>query len=189
MISYLSGTIYEKEKQALTIVVGGVGYRVFVPNKLLEKSKVEQGIEVYTHLQIREDAWELYGFKTRVDLDFFKLLLGVNGVGPKSALHIFNIGTTEEISRAIAEGDLAFLTKISGIGRKTAERMILDLKNKVGVLGGGGDMPARGAAADVVEALVQMGYSLADARAAVQKVGTQKDAGVLLKKTLAVLKT
>lgn len=189
MISYLSGTIYEKEKQSLTLVVGGMGYKIFVPNKLLEESKVEQAIEVYTHLQIREDAWELYGFKTRMDLDFFKLLLSVNGVGPKSALHIFNIGTTEEISRAIAESDVAFLTKVSGIGRKTAERMILDLKNKVGVLSGSGNMPARGATADVVDALVQMGYSLADARMAVQKVGAQKDAGVLLKKTLAVLKT
>lgn len=188
MIAYLSGTIYEKDKQTLTLVAGGVGYKIFVSNKLLEELKIEQAIEVYTHLHIREDAWELYGFKTRIDLDFFKLLLSVNGVGPKSALHIFNIGTTEEISRAIAEGDLAFLTKISGIGRKTAERMILDLKNKVGVLSGGA-MPARGAAADVVDALVQMGYSLADARAAVQKVGAQKDAGVLLKKTLAVLKT
>ena len=189
MIAFLSGIIKEKEKQALTVIVGGIGYKIFVSNKLLEESKVGQAIEVYTHLQIREDAWELYGFSSRIDLDFFKLLLSVNGVGPKSALHIFNIGTTEEISRAIAEGDIAFLTKISGIGKKTAERMILDLKNKVGVLSGGGSMPARGAAADVVDALVQMGYPLADARSAVQKVGAQKDAGVLLKKTLAVLKT
>ncbi|MBI5230452.1 MAG: Holliday junction branch migration protein RuvA [Candidatus Magasanikbacteria bacterium] len=189
MISYLSGTIYEKEKQALTVIVGGIGYKVFVPNKLLDESKIECTLELHIHLQIREDAWELYGFSSRIDLDFFKLLLSVNGVGPKSALHIFNIGTTEEISRAIAEGDIAFLTKISGIGRKTAERMIVDLKNKVGVLSVVGGMPAGSAAADVMDALVQMGYSLADARAAVQKVGVQKDAGVLLKKTLAILKT
>ena len=187
MISYLSGTIFEKEKQALIVVIGGIGYKVSVPEKVWEKLKIGSESALYTHLQIREDAWELYGFLSRLDLDFFKLLLSVNGVGPKSALHIFNIGEVEEISRAIAEGDMAFLTKVSGIGKKTAERMIVELKNKVGVLVGNNNIKGS-VAADVIDALVQMGYTIHDARTALQQAGAEKDTGKMLKKALAILK-
>lgn len=128
MIRFLQGTVFEHREKALILLVGGVGYQVTVPSRL----QFEQGIEssLFIHTHVREDALSLFGFTKREELDFFELLITVNGIGPKMAMEILN-EPVENIQNAIFSGNLSALTKISGVGKKLAERLILELKGKV----------------------------------------------------------
>ncbi len=128
MIRLLQGKIHSKEDRALVLLVNGVGYQVFVPNSLLEETDEE--LTLFIHSHIREDAFSLYGFRSKTDLEFFELLLSINGVGPKMALSILD-EPTANIQNAIFTGNLAVLTRISGVGKKIAERIVLELKSKV----------------------------------------------------------
>lgn len=175
MISYLSGTIKHKNDKYIILDVNGVGYQVFVSPMTLETIGKNEKVELFTKLFVREDAMELYGFLTNEELTFFEQLLTVTGVGPKSALNIMSVGKIDEIKKAIIHGDPAILTKVSGIGAKTAGRLILELKNKITVetkeagkvnLENIGDNQA-------IEALKNLGYSQAEARAALQKVDSK----------------
>lgn len=128
MIRYLKGQVLDSEERTIILLVNGIGYQVWVPKSVL----VELGktIELYIHSHIREDAFTLYGFQKKEELQFFELLLTVNGVGPKSAMDVC-CEPVEKIQNAIFTGNLATLTAISGIGKKSAERMILELKGKI----------------------------------------------------------
>lgn len=170
MIGSIAGTVREVGADGLLLDVHGMGYRVAVLPTLLAEAKVGQSLTLRTHLQVREDELSLYGFATKEELTLFELLLGVPGVGPKSALSVLALASVGTLVRAVTSGDATLLTKVSGIGRKTAERIIVELKTRLErehpLLAGRGAVPH----AEVVEALVALGYSLAQAREAVRQL-------------------
>lgn len=176
MISFLRGRIINKSLNYAIIETHDIGYQVFAGETLLNDLKIGAEIELYTHHQVKEEASDLYGFKSLEDLELFELLLTVSGVGPKSALGVLSIASAGDIKEAIVRGDANLLTKVSGIGKKTAERLVLELKNKV-IRSGGATVTLNSAMAsggDEIDALMSLGYSLSEARAALNLV----DAGI-----------
>ncbi|MEW5990780.1 MAG: Holliday junction branch migration protein RuvA [Chloroflexota bacterium] len=173
MIASLDGTVGAVAFDSLVIEVGGIGYRVFTAPAVLSTAQPGGRLKLHTYHLVREDQQALYGFRTVEELGFFNLLLTVTGVGPKVALAIVGSRPTAELQLAILQQDQAVLVAIPGIGRKLAERVIFELKEKVAaagvaatatvVAGGAG---AVGGDADVVAALQALGYSLAEAREA-----------------------
>jgi len=160
---------------------GGVGYKVFCSEGTLNKipEKVDEvnpersrrsTIKMWTHLQVREDALELYGFLNFAELDLFQTLNSISGIGPKSALGVMNIAPVDTIKKAIAAGDTSYLTRVSGIGKKTAEKIVLELRDKMAGKGIEVDAPELKEEADALEALVSLGYSQREAREALQTV-------------------
>lgn len=175
MIATLRGEVSQIEDNAIIVEVGGVGLRVFVPAPLRTRLKAGDGLLLYTHLVVREDAWSLYGFESQADRELFNILLGVDGVGPKVALSVLSSMTLDAIQRAVfaEEGDL--LSRVPGVGKKTAQKMALHLKDKLKPT----DALARVAAmsdtdSEVLAALTSLGYSVVEAQAAIQSLG--KDA-------------
>ena len=175
MIATLRGEVSQIEDNAIIIEVGGVGLRVFVPAPLRTRLKSGDGLMLYTHLVVREDAWSLYGFESQADRELFNILLGVDGVGPKVALSVLSSMTIDAIQRAVFadEGDL--LSRVPGVGKKTAQKMALHLKDKLKPT----DTLARVAAmsdtdSEVLAALTSLGYSVVEAQAAIQSLA--KDA-------------
>ena len=168
MIGSLTGVIEHVDSDSVLLGVQGVGYRVFTLLSVLGRAKEGTTLTVYTHLHVREDDLSLFGFLTLRELAFFQLLLQAPGVGPKTALGVMAIADLGILIRAIAGGDVTLLTKVSGIGRKTAERIVVELKARLERehpdLAGQGPT----AHADVVSALVGLGYSATEARDAVR---------------------
>lgn len=155
----------------IVIEVGGVGYRVRVPTPLFERlGEVGTSVEVYTHLQVREDDLSLFGFATNDELELFELLLTVSGIGPKAALGMLSVASPNEVRAAIAHNNLAALTGIKGIGKKTAERLVLELKGKIQV----GEEIAELSPLDqeVVATLINLGYSAAESQRAARLAGS-----------------
>jgi Holliday junction DNA helicase RuvA len=130
MIAYLQGTIRKKFDRSLILDTGNVGYLVHVPTRLAEKMEENGPSELFIFTKVREDDISLYGFETIGELDFFKTLLGINGIGPKLGLEVMS-QNIEKVKNAIIAKDIAFLSKIPGIGKKTAERIVVELKNKL----------------------------------------------------------
>lgn len=174
MISYIKGTIINKRKNFLIVEASGLGYQVFVSPTLYAELVSSMPVELYLHDHIKEDARDLYGFKALDDLEMFELLLSISGVGPKSALGIMAIANVEELKTAIASGDVAMLNKVSGIGKKTAERIVLELREKITTItfesptSGGGSVVS--AQSDEIDALISLGYSLQQARESLKQV-------------------
>ncbi|MFZ4631907.1 MAG: Holliday junction branch migration protein RuvA [Patescibacteria group bacterium] len=167
MISYLRGKIINKSLNYAIIEVAGIGYQVFAGENFLNELKIYSEVEVYTHHQVREEASDLYGFKNMEDLELFELLLTVSGVGPKSALGVISMASANDIKEAIIRGDANLLTKVSGIGKKTAERLVLELKTKI--LRGSASTGLESSSligSDEIDALMSLGYSLNEARSA-----------------------
>lgn len=190
MISIISGTIVSKDGNVLTVLTpGGVGYEIMVNISSARNWEVGASVRVLTHLAVREGAMELYGFSSEKEKEFFGKLLLVNGIGPKTAMHLLSLGNVEEISSAIARGDLDYLTNVSGIGKKTAERIVVELKSKIinpksEINGGDGAQVA-----DVIEGLMALGYSAQEAREAIKKLETNnKTSEQLLKEALQRVK-
>ncbi len=169
MIARLKGVVVDKNEQLLTVDVAGVGYEVTVVEQLAEDSSLNEDLMLYTYDHIRENSRELFGFKDIESKNFFELLLKVNGVGPKMALSLMNIGDSRQIRGAIASGNIAYISGASGVGKRLAERICVDLKDKVGVVAGQ-DVTAVDSGNDVVEALVALGYSRQQASTAMNKV-------------------
>lgn len=172
MIAYLKGIVMAKNNNNLVLETGGVGYQVFAGENFLADLKTGEICELFTHHRVREEVSDLYGFRNLEELDLFELLLSVSGVGPKSALAVISLASTADIKEAIIRGDANLLTKVSGIGKKTAERLVLELKNKVArgsgasiLLGGSGS-----GTSDELDALMSLGYSVNEAREALNKV-------------------
>ena len=178
MIAYLRGKILKKGQGFVILETGGVGYQVFITAPMYAEVNSGQDIELYTYHNVKEDAQDLYGFTKFNEFEFFKLLISISGVGPKSALGVLAMSSVEEIKSSIAQGDPSLLNKVSGIGAKTAERIVLELKNKIDRLA-----PIEGesnvnANSDEIDALVALGYSLQQAREALQGVDNSvKDSG------------
>jgi Holliday junction DNA helicase RuvA len=168
MIGFLDGTVRGLVRDTVVVMTpNGVGYGAYVPAATLAKVSEGDAIALWTHLAVRENAHDLYGFETKEELQWFELLLTVSGVGPRSALSILNAADIATLQRAIGQEDASVLTSAYGIGRKTAEKVVLELKDKVGIEKGG---PAAGLGGDVVEALVSLGYSAKEARDAAHAV-------------------
>src|SRR3989344_2657790 len=168
MIGYLEGKIGFKGERYIIVNVAGVGHKVFVNTETGRKLGVGEGAKVWTHLHQREDAIELYGFSAEDELEFFEALISVSGVGPRTALGILNVAPTDTLKRAISSGELAYLTKVSGIGRKTAEKIMIELREKFGkATMEGVELKEE---QDVLEALESLGYSARDVREALRKI-------------------
>lgn len=172
MIAYLKGKIVAKTNSYLILETGGVGYQVFAGENFLADAKTGSEQEIYIHHQVREDASDLYGFKNLDDLNLFELLISVSGVGPKSALAVLSLVATDDIREAIVRGDASLLTKVSGIGKKTADRLVLELKNKVSKTSSGTTLSGGGLSGlgDELDALMSLGYPINEAREALNLV-------------------
>lgn len=169
MIATLRGEIAQVEENALVLAVGGVGLRLFVPNPLRARSKAGDILLLYTHLVVRDDALVLYGFETQPERDLFNTLLGVDGVGPKAALSVLSTLTLDAVQRAIFADEPEVLSRVPGIGKKTAQKMAIHLKDKLkpmDTLAGVAAMTDRDG--EVLAALTALGYSVVEAQAAIQ---------------------
>jgi Holliday junction DNA helicase RuvA len=167
MIASLEGRVISKLDDEVILAVGGVGYRVKLTSPLF--SEVREGGEAfcYTHLAVREDGWSLFGFKTLDELRLFELLLTVQGVGPRAAMAALSALEPSAIAAAIAGDQPMLLTRIPGVGQKTAQRMVLDLKQKVGAFTDGVSI-SRPSDTDAISALTALGYSVAEAQGALK---------------------
>ncbi|MBY6277719.1 Holliday junction branch migration protein RuvA [Symbiobacterium thermophilum] len=181
MIAHLRGELVTAGADWVVIDVAGVGYRCLVPASTRSRLPGQgAAVQLYTYLQVREDALTLYGFLTQAEYDLFELLLRVDGVGPKVALAVLSTTDPAAFRRAVALEDLDAICRVPGIGRKTAQRLVLELKDKIGAVpaggGGGSDglpvavAPAGDAWAEVSEALIALGYSRGEAAAALARV-------------------
>lgn len=162
MIAYLRGRIFEKSPSRLVVDVGGVGYDVFVPlSTFYELGEVGSPVALRVHTHVREDALVLYGFATRLEQSVFERLIAIGGIGPKVALAVLSGIESAELVRAVEQGDVARLTAIPGVGKKTAERMVLELKDRlprVAASTAPGELPASALRDDLLSALINLGY-------------------------------
>ena len=185
MIATLRGQVSHIEESALIIEVGGVGMRVFVPAPVRTNAKAGEMLFLFTHLVVREDALTLYGFESQADRDLFNILLGTDGVGPKVALSVMSTMTIDAIQRAVFSDEADLLSKVPGVGKKTAQKMALHLKDKLKP----SDALAGVAAladydSEVLAALTALGYSVVEAQAAIQSL--PKDAPTDVEERLRV---
>ena len=175
MIATLRGEISQIEDNALILEVGGVGLRIFVPAPLRVRLKVGEVILLYTHLVVREDALTLYGFESQSDRELFNILLGVDGVGPKVALSVLSTMTLDAVQRAVFADEAELLSRVPGVGKKTAQKMALHLKDKLKPTDGLAKIASLSDAdSEVLAALTALGYSVVEAQAAIQSIA--KDA-------------
>ena len=177
MIAHIFGTVAEKFNGSIVVDVHGVGYEVSVASGDFDAVVLDQDVKLYTYHHIREQAEELFGFSSLAAKKLFEMLITVQGVGPKAALAILSLGDAEAVRNAIANSDAAFVQKAAGVGKKTAERVVVDLSDKVG-------LPTQYGRADTtvqtelntsdeaLEALMALGYTLADATKALENVDT-----------------
>lgn len=169
MISYLRGIVLDKDLQHLILDVGGVGYKVGTKIDTLNTSTIGDEVEIWTYLAVRENSMDLYGFKDKEELDLFELLLTISGIGPKSALGILSSTSVVTIKDGVSSGDAVYFSKVSGISKKNAEKIILGLKDKLDIINVDGIGTENGNAV-AIDALAALGYSEREARDAIGKV-------------------
>lgn len=178
MIAHIAGIVAEKFGNSVIVDVQGVGYEVQAPLGDYERALLSEEVKFYTYHHIREQSQDLFGFSSLAARKLFELLITVQGVGPKAALAILSIAETEVVRNAIANEDTTFVARASGVGKKTAERVVVDLKDKVGTALRYDNSTLTGDSAvlthvdEALEALMALGYSLADAAAALEGVST-----------------
>ncbi len=185
MIGSIRGKITLKTEKFLIVEASGVGYKINVsPDTLSRAKKREEEVMLWVHTHVREDLLDLYGFLERQELEFFEMLINVSGVGPKGALAILGITSTETLRSAISTGDTGYLIKISGIGKKTAEKIVIELRDKVGEGKEGKSLQGE---LDALEALKSLGYSQNEAREALKKISPEVDTNTKIREALKVL--
>jgi Holliday junction DNA helicase RuvA len=175
MIAHVRGVVVEKFANSLIVDVAGVGYEVQVALSDYEAASLDETMKFYTHHHVREQSEELFGFSSLAAKKLFELLITVQGVGPKAALAILSLGAAEQVRNAIANSDSDYITKASGVGKKTAERVVVDLSDKVGLpthYGRKSDpvQTELNTTDEALEALMALGYTLADATKALENV-------------------
>lgn len=180
MIGMLRGKVWEIQVEGLVLDVQGVGYLLTVPLGLLAKVRAGQDLFLYTHLHVREDELSFYGFDSLEEKRLFLLMLSVSGIGPKAALAILSTFGPEEIQGAISSENISLLMKVPGIGKKIAQRLVLELKEKFkgSVVSGGGDTQGQGVHpgnSDALETLLALGYTLVETRQALGQLSTESD--------------
>lgn len=170
MIGFLEGKVRVTRDNYALISAGGIGYKVFATKDTLTGLIAGEQVALWTHLAVREDALDLYGFPLEEELRLFELLLTVSGIGPRSALAILDLASVETLHNAISQGKAAYLTTVSGIGKKTAEKIVLELRDKIGAIQTATTMDAD---AEAIEALRSLGYSLHEARETLRSVSPE----------------
>lgn len=186
MIGSIRGKIISKTDKFVILETAGVGYKVNIsPDVLSKAGAIGEELFLFIHTHVREDALDLYGFLGQEDLNFFEMLLNVSGIGPRSALAILGIASIETLRRAISTGDVSYLTKISGIGKKTAEKIVIELRDKLSKSGSmeSGSLKEE---VDALEALKSLGYSQQEARDALRKVSAE-DMNTKIREALKIL--
>ena len=198
MYYYIKGTLMHKGDNYIVVDASGIGYRIFTSLECIEKSPhTGSDVTVYTYLNVREDAMELFGFYDKTEMDCFKMLITVNGVGPKMGLAILSELTPDKVALSIAAGDHKALTKANGVGPKLAQRICMELKDKVGKTFAGAessvDLTAVSSTltnsntAEAVAALEMLGYSQSDASVAVSKIDPSLSVENIIKQALKML--
>lgn len=172
MISYLTGKPLFEIDNTLVLDVRDVGYNIYVTAPTLTWALMQSNISLWIHTLVRENNLDLYGFETKNELYFFKKLIEVSGIGPKSGLGIIALASTDTLYQAIVNDNVAFLTSVPGIGKKTAERMCIELRDKLKDYAGETERTIHDGDTDVIDALVALGYSPAQAYQALEKVDT-----------------
>lgn len=170
MIAQIEGKVSHLDEKFIVLMTGGVGYKIYILPDTIEKIKGDKSehVSLFTHLKVKEDALDLYGFIDKKDMGYFEMLISVSGIGPKGAMNILTAAPPDILERAIATEDTSYLTKVSGIGKKNAEKIILELKDKLGTLSkeeGGLQEES-----EAIDALVALGYSQKEARDSVRKI-------------------
>ncbi len=168
MIGYVEGEVRFIDERTVVVLTHGIGYLVYATPSTIAKATEGNTIALWTHLVVREDALDLFGFTNRDDLALFRLIIGISGIGPKSALNVLSLADRDTLTHAIARGDATYLTKVSGIGKKLAEKIILELKEKVGAVENGDSTPR--AEDEALEALEALGYAPRDTREIVRSL-------------------
>ncbi len=187
MIATLTGEVAEKLAELLVLEVQGVGYGLLVTSEDFGRLKLGETAKIYVHEHIRENGYDLYGFCSLDSKRLFEQLLDVNGVGPKMALNILGIGSADAVRTAIAAGDTKFIQAANGVGKRVAERIIVELKDKVGLISGEGatDFLQGPAMQDeAIQALLALGFSAQDAGLALQKIDTKLPTEERIKRAL-----
>lgn len=175
MIGYLEGIIKSAQEKSIIINVSGVGYLIYPSPEVLKKDlQVGNNISLFIHTHVREDQITLYGFNTQKELELFELLITVSGIGPKTALNVLSAGNVEDIKMAVANADVDFFQQVTGIGKKSAQRIIVDLKNKIGGLKEL-DLSDKNLKQyqDLISALRSMGFESRETREAIKKVDSK----------------
>jgi Holliday junction DNA helicase RuvA len=188
MIAHLTGTILFVRENHLVLDVHGVGYKVHSTQCALEHAQTVRELAFHVHTVVREDALELFGFLTQEELDLFQMLIGISGIGPRSALGIIGLETPERLVHAIARGDVGYLTKVSGVGKKSAEKIVLELRDKVTTLTLSSAGETHHGDSDVLEALQALGYRALEAREVLRHIPEElTDQGDRIKEALRLL--
>ena len=183
MISYIKGELADVFDGGIVVEANGIGYGIFISGRVANLlPPMGSEVKIHTYLNVREDAMQLFGFLTRDDLEIFRLLIGVNGIGPKGALGILSALSADELRFAVIAGDVKAITKAPGIGKKTAERLLIELKDKLSAeeflersVSGGGEWTENetDVQKEAVQALAALGYSSTESMQAVKKTGLQ----------------
>ena len=187
MIGSIKVKIKFKTDKFLIVETSGVGYKINVSSDVLSKISRNESLGInffWIHTHVREDALDLYGFLERSELEFFEMLISISGIGPRSALTILGIASIETLRKAIATSDTSYLTKISGIGKKTAERIVIELRDKMGTELGEKSLQGE---LDALEALKSLGYSQNEAREALKKVSPDGNTNTKIREALKIL--
>ncbi len=171
MIGYLDGTVKAIDHQRVLVNVGQIGYWVTVPSQLIAQLPIGSACELFIHTHHKEDSMMLYGFSQLGDLRLFEQLITVSGVGPKLGLNVFTAGNAAAITQAIEEANQNFFTGISGIGKKNAQRLIIDLKGKVGQLGQALDLS--GSQSPLLAALINLGFTQPEIKPVLSQIDTK----------------
>ncbi len=188
MISFVHGILCEIEENSIVVEAGGLGYSISIPGSVLrELPSIGEEIKIFTHFSVREDGQSLYGFMRKEDREMFRSLLSVNGVGPKGALGILTVLSPDELRRAIVSSDVKAISRAQGIGAKTAQRIIIDLKDKVdlndifagddsvSLLSQKSGIVQEGPVDEAIEALTVLGYSRLEAGRAIRKINISQE--------------
>ncbi len=191
MIAYLEGEIIHIGEKFIILNTGNIGYKVNTTEDIILSCKNKNRVQFFIYTAVRENSIDLYGFNNTEELSFFELLLDVSGIGPRSALSIIALAPINTIKRAIATGDVSYLNKVSGIGRKTAEKIIIELKDKLQNYKEEKDIPGTlREESDILEALKSLGYSQNEARDALKQVSIDTEGtNARIKEALRILST
>jgi Holliday junction DNA helicase RuvA len=187
MIAHLSGRTLTISADSIIVEVGGVGLRVLVPNPVRDSLRPGDVVALHTHLVVRQDALTLFGFDTAEGREYFELLLSVDGIGPKSALAILSTLSPDAIRRAVFHEQAEVFTRVPGVGKRTAQKILLYLQDKLPKVEGVGQiLPVSDADSEVIEALTTLGYSVVEAQAALQFIGRDAPDDVEIRLRLAL---
>lgn len=201
MYAYIKGEIVDITEDNLVLECNHIGYNIRIPLSVAQRLPgIGATVKIYTYTSVREDAFQLFGFLSKDDLEIYKKLIAVNGIGPKGALSILSVMSADDLRFAILSGDAKAISKAPGIGNKSAERIILELRDKVHFAGENvlsepnteaGSQPGSEAKNEALEALVSLGYSPAEALKALKQVAVtdDMDSGAVLKQALKIIST